>query len=50
MQRHLEPELMNNLEQALAFYNANREYGIKGFLELYSKYINIQDGKIVDIG
>jgi SAM-dependent methyltransferase len=50
MQRHLEPELMDSLEQALAFYTANRDYGIRGFLELYSKHINIQDGKIVDIG
>lgn len=50
MQRYLEPELMDNLEQALAFHKANRDYGIKGFLDLYKKYVNIQDGKIVDLG
>ena len=50
MQRILEPELMNGLEQALAFHRANRDYGIKGFLELYEKYINIRDGKIIDLG
>lgn len=50
MQRYLEPELMNSVEQALAFHTANRDYGIKGFLELYEKHVNIKDGKIVDLG
>lgn len=50
MQRCVEPELMDNLEQALAFRRANREYGIKGFLELYAKYLNMSKGKLIDLG
>lgn len=50
MQRRLEPELMDNLEHALAFHNANKNYGIWGFLELYEKYIDIREGKIIDLG
>ena len=50
MQRYLEPELMDNLEQALAFRKANRDYGIRGFLEFYEKYVGLTEGKIVDLG
>jgi 2-polyprenyl-3-methyl-5-hydroxy-6-metoxy-1,4-benzoquinol methylase len=50
MQRHLEPELMDNSEHALAFHRANKDYGIRGFLDLYNKYINLQEGKIIDLG
>jgi SAM-dependent methyltransferase len=50
MQRCLEPELMDNMEHALAFRRANRDYGIKGFLEFYAKYVNMATGKIIDLG
>lgn len=50
MQRVLEPELMLDKDQVLAFTNAKKDYGIKGFLELYQKCINLKSGKIVDIG
>lgn len=50
MQRILEPELMDSPAQAVAFHRANRDYGIRGFLELYEKYINLQEGKIIDLG
>lgn len=50
MQRYLEPELMDDPAQALAFHKASRDYGIKGFIELYKKYVDIKDGKIVDLG
>jgi trans-aconitate methyltransferase len=50
MQRVLEPELMDSLDQAVAFHQANRDYGIKGFLKLYEKYVNLREGKIVDLG
>lgn len=50
MQRSLEPELMDDLQQALAFHKANRDYGIKGFLDLYARYVGMPTGKIVDLG
>jgi 2-polyprenyl-3-methyl-5-hydroxy-6-metoxy-1,4-benzoquinol methylase len=50
MQRILEPELMDNNDQALAFANAKRENGIRGFLDLYKKYFNMSKGNIVDLG
>jgi trans-aconitate methyltransferase len=50
MQRCLEPELMIDADQVSAFVNGTREYGIKGFLDLYKKYNGITKGKIVDLG
>lgn len=50
MQRCVEPELMDNLEQALAFHKGRRDYGIRGFLELYEKHVGLSQGKIVDLG
>lgn len=50
MQRTLEPELMNDPEQVLAFHAGSRDYGIQGFIEMYKKYVDICDGSIVDLG
>jgi ubiquinone/menaquinone biosynthesis C-methylase UbiE len=50
MQRYLEPELMDNLDQVLAFHKGSKDYGIQGFLSLYEKHINIAAGKVVDLG
>lgn len=50
MQRCIESELMDDPEQALAFHKASREYGIRGFIELYKKYVNIHEGRVVDLG
>jgi trans-aconitate methyltransferase len=41
---------MNSADQALAFHNANRDHGVRGFLEFYEKHVNIKYGKIVDLG
>ncbi len=50
MQRHLEPEIMNEKNQVLAFHHGSRDYGIKGFLDFYKKYVNLKKGKVVDLG
>lgn len=50
MQRCLEPEIMNEKNQVLAFHHGNRDYGIKGFLDFYKKYVNLKKGKVVDLG
>jgi 2-polyprenyl-3-methyl-5-hydroxy-6-metoxy-1,4-benzoquinol methylase len=50
MQRYLEPEIMDNVKQAQAFHVAKRDYGIQGFLYLYEKYIDMRNGKIIDLG
>ena len=50
MQRCVEPELMDNLEQALAFHKGSREYGIRGFIDMYKQYVNMTEGRIVDLG
>jgi len=50
MQRLNESELMINPENVKAFLNGDKSYGITGFLELYEKYVNINSGKIIDLG
>ena len=50
MHRSLEPELMQDAEQVFAFYNGKKDYSIKHFLECYSNYVNLDSGKIVDLG
>jgi SAM-dependent methyltransferase len=50
MQRHLEPEIVNEKNQVLAFHHGSRDYGIKGFLDFYKKYVNLEKGKVVDLG
>lgn len=50
MQRCLEPEIMDEKNQVLAFHHGNRDYGIKGFLDFYKKYVNLKKGKVVDLG
>ncbi len=50
MQRHLEPEIANEKNQVLAFHHGSRDYGIKGFLDFYKKYVNLEKGKVVDLG
>jgi 2-polyprenyl-3-methyl-5-hydroxy-6-metoxy-1,4-benzoquinol methylase len=50
MQRHLESEIMSDPEQVTAFSSANRDYGIKGFLQFYDEYVKLSSGSIIDLG
>jgi len=50
MQRIIEPELMDDVDQVAAYNAGNKEFGIEGFLNYYEKNINITEGKIVDLG
>jgi 2-polyprenyl-3-methyl-5-hydroxy-6-metoxy-1,4-benzoquinol methylase len=50
MQRYLEPELMINEDQVAAYNEAHREWGIAGFLYLYKKYFNKEQGTLIDLG
>jgi SAM-dependent methyltransferase len=50
MHRSLEPELMQDAEQVFAFYKGKKDYSIKHFLECYSDYVNLDSGKIIDLG
>jgi 2-polyprenyl-3-methyl-5-hydroxy-6-metoxy-1,4-benzoquinol methylase len=49
MQRHLEPQLMEDLDQAVAFSNGSRDYGIQAFLKYYAQY-GAKDGTVIDLG
>jgi cyclopropane fatty-acyl-phospholipid synthase-like methyltransferase len=46
----MEPELMLDTNSVSAFYEGKKDYGIKGFLELYKEYVNISTGTIIDLG
>jgi len=50
MQRIVEPELMDDIDQVVAYNAGNKQFGIDGFLHYYEKNINLIRGKIVDLG
>lgn len=50
MQRCIEPELMENVDQVDAFDSGHKDYAVQAFLKWYSELGGIAEGKLIDLG